>query len=63
MSLIFSGSCQFIIALIFLGSIHTLFMEMISPKYRTSVLWNSHLSISNYRLALRRASRTRSIYF
>ena len=36
---------------------------MISLRYRTSVLQNSHLSISNYRLALYRASRISLIYF
>jgi len=40
-----------------------LFIETISLRYRTSILWNLYLSISNYRLALRRASKTRLIYF
>ena len=62
-SLIFLGSCQFIITLTFLGSIYTPSIEIISPRYRTSVLQNLHLSISNYRPALRRASRTSLIYF
>ena len=61
--LIFLGSCQFIITLTFLGSIYTLSIEIISPRYSTSVLQNSHLSISNYRLALYRASRISLIYF
>jgi len=39
------------------------FIEIISLKYRTSVLWNLHLSISNYRLALYRASRIRLTCF
>jgi len=39
------------------------FIEIISPRYRTSVLWNSHLSISNYSLALYRASKIRSMCF
>jgi len=39
------------------------FIEIINLRYRTSVLWNSYLSISNYRLALRRASRIRLTYF
>jgi len=38
-------------------------IEIISLRYRTSVLWNSHLFISNYRLALRRAFKIRLIYF
>ena len=63
MSLTFLSSCQFTIALIFFMSIYMLFVEIISLRYRTSVLQNLYLSISNYRLALRRASRTRLIYF
>jgi hypothetical protein len=63
MSLIFLNSYQFIIALIFLGSIYMPFMEMISLRYRTSILQNLYLFISNCRLALCRASRTRLIYF
>jgi len=39
------------------------FIEIISPRYRTSILWNSYLSISNYRLALRRAFRIRLTCF
>jgi len=38
-------------------------IEIISPRYRTSVLWNLYLSTSNYSLALRRASKTRSTCF
>ena len=56
-SLTFSGSYQFTITSTFLGSIYTLSIEIISLRYRTSVLQNLHLSISNYRLALYRASR------
>jgi len=39
------------------------FIKIISLRYRTSVLWNSHLSIFNYSLALYRASKTRLTYF
>jgi len=38
-------------------------IEIISLRYRTSVLWNSHLFISNCSLALYRASRTRLTCF
>ena len=62
-SLTFLGSCQFIITLTFLGSIYILSIEIISPRYKTSVLQNSYLSISNYRLAPRRASRISLICF
>ena len=62
-SLTFSGSYQFIITSTFLGSIYMPSIEIISLRYRTSILQNSHLSISNYRLAPRRASRTSLIYF
>ena len=61
--LTFLGSYQFIITLTFLGSIYILSIEIISLRYRTSVLQNLYLSISNYRLALRRASRISLIYF
>jgi len=40
-----------------------LFIEIISLRYKTSILWNSHLSISNYRLALRKASKIRLTCF
>ena len=63
MSLIFLGSYQFIITLTFLRSIYILSIEIISPRYRTSVLQNLYLSISNYRLALYRASRISLTYF
>ena len=62
-SLTFLGSYQFIITLTFLGSIYIPSIEIISPRYRTSILWNSYLSISNYRLAPHRASRISLIYF
>jgi len=39
------------------------FIEIINPKYRTSVLWNSHLFIFSYRLAPRRAFKIKSTYF
>jgi len=39
------------------------FIEIISPRYRTSVLWNLHLSISNCRPAPRRAFRIRLTCF
>ena len=61
-SLMFSGSYQFIITS-FLGSIYILSIEIISLRYRTSVLQNSHLSTSNYRPAPRKAYRTSLIYF
>jgi len=38
-------------------------IEIISPRYRTSVLWNLHLSISNYRPALRKAFKIKSTCF
>jgi len=38
-------------------------IEIISPRYRTSVLWNLHLFTSNYSLALCRASRIRLMCF
>jgi len=38
-------------------------IEIISLRYRTSILWNLHLSIFNYRLAPRKASKIRLIYF
>jgi len=38
-------------------------IEIISLRYRTSVLWNSHLFISNYRPAPRKAYRISLIYF
>jgi len=38
-------------------------IEIISPRYRTSVLWNSHLSISNYRPAPRKAFKIRLTCF
>ena len=63
MSLIFLGFYQFIITLIFFRSIYMLSIEIISLRYRTSVLQNLYLSIPNCRLALRRASRIRSTYF
>jgi len=63
MSLIFLGSYQFIITLIFFGSIYMPSIEIISLRYRTSILWNLYLSISNYRLALCRASRIRLMCF
>jgi len=63
MSLTFLGSYQFIITLTFLGSIYMPSIEIISPRYRTSVLWNLHLSISNYRPAPRKAYRISLIYF
>jgi len=59
----FLGSYQFIITLIFFRSICILSIEIISLRYRTSVLWNSHLSIFNYRLALCKASKTRLTCF
>ena len=62
-SLIFLGSCQFIITLTFLGSIYILSIEIISLRYSTSILQNLYLSISNYRLAPRRASRISLICF
>ena len=62
-SLTFLGSYQYTITLIFFRSIYIPSIEIISPRYRTSVLQNSHFSISNYRLALYRASRTRLTYF
>ena len=62
-SLTFSGSYQFIITLTFLGSIYILSIEIISLRYRTSILQNSYLSISNYRLAPYRASRISLTYF
>jgi len=63
MSLTFLGSYQFIITLIFFRSIYILFIKIISLRYRTSILWNLYLSISNYKPALYRASRTRLTYF
>ena len=54
---------QFTIALTFFGSIYILFIEIINPKYRISVLWNLYLSISNCKLALRRAYKINSTYF
>ena len=57
MSLTYLGSCQFIITLTFLGCIYILSIEIISLRYRTSILQNLYLSISNYRLAPYRASR------
>ena len=62
-SLTFLSSYQFIITLIFFRSIYMPFIIIISLRYRTSVLQNSHLSISNYRLAPRRAYRIRLTYF
>ena len=62
-SLTFLNSYQFTITLIFFRSIYILFIEIISPSYRTSVLQNSHLSIFNSRLALRRAFRIRLTCF
>jgi len=59
----FLGSCQFIITLIFFRSIYILFIEIISPRYRISILWNLYLSISNYRLALYKAFKIRSTCF
>ena len=56
-SLTFLGSYQFIITLIFFRSIYTPSIEIISLKYRTSVLWNLHLFIFNYRLALHSTSK------
>jgi len=38
-------------------------VEIISLRYKTSVLWNLYLSISNYRPAPRKAYRTSLIYF
>jgi len=38
-------------------------IEIISLRYRTSILWNLYLSISNYSLAPRRASRIRLMCF
>jgi len=38
-------------------------IEIISLRYRTSILWNLYLSISNYRLALYKASKIRLICF
>jgi len=38
-------------------------IEIISPRYRTSILWNLYLSISNYKLALHRAFKIRLMYF
>ena len=61
--LTFLGSYQFIITLIFFRSIYMPSIEIISLRYRTSVLQNSHLSISNYRLALRKASKIGLTYF
>ena len=62
-SLTFLGSYQFIITLTFLGSIYMLSIKIISLRYRTSILQNLYLSISNYRLALQGASRISLIYF
>ena len=62
-SLTFLGSYQFIITLIFFRSIYTPSIKIRSLRYRTSVLQNSYLSISNYRLAPFKASRIRLIYF
>ena len=62
-SLTFLGSYQFIITLIFFRSIYTLSIKIISLKYRTSVLQNLYLSISNYRLAPFKASRIKLTYF
>ena len=62
-SLTFLGFYQFTIALIFFGSICMLFIVIISPRYRTSVLWNLYLSISNYRPAPYRACRIRLTCF
>ena len=62
-SLIFLGSYQFIITLIFFRSIYIPFIKIISLRYRTSVLQNSYLSISNYRLAPFKAFRIRLTYF
>ena len=62
-SLTFSGSCQFIIALIFFRSIYIPSIEIRSLRYRTSILQNSHLSISNCRLAPYRAYIIRLTYF
>ena len=62
-SLTFLSSYQFTIALIFFRSIYIPFIEIISPRYRTSILWNLYLSISNYRLASRKASKIRLTYF
>jgi hypothetical protein len=63
MPLIFLGFCQFIITLTFLGSIYTPSIEIISLKYRISVLWNLNLFIFNYKLAPRKASKISLIYF
>jgi len=63
MSLTFLGFYQFTITLIFFRSIYIPSVEITSLRYRISILWNSHLSISNYRLALHRAFRTRLMYF
>ena len=52
-----------IITLIFFRSIYILFIEIINLRYRTSVLQNLYLSISNYRLALYRTFRIRLMYF
>jgi len=38
-------------------------IEITSLRYRTSVLWNLYLFISNCRLALRRASKIRLMCF
>ena len=62
-SLTFLGSYQFIITLIFFRSIYIPFIKIISLRYRTSVLWNSHLSISNYRPAPRKAFKTKLTCF
>ena len=62
-SLIFLGSYQFIITLIFFRSIYILSIKIIYLRYRTSVLQNLYLSISNYRLAPFKASRIKLTYF
>ena len=62
-SLTFLGFCQFIITLIFFRSIYMPFIEITSLRYRIFVLWNSYLSISNYKLALRRAFKIRLTCF
>ena len=62
-SLTFSGSYQFTITLTFFGSIYILFIEIRSLRYRTSILQNLYLSISNYRPAPYRAYIIRLTYF
>jgi len=38
-------------------------IEIISLRYRTSILWNLYLFTSNYRLALRKAFKIRLMCF